>query len=113
MELEEARLKAAGLFDAIGLPSNRRLIDVGRREGQGLGFVEQLLAMTPTGFPLPQLLHFGFTRLLDLQTYGPEEKLLWGICFDYCGGMFGFEHRKFGLRVRCEPSNLDSPLLQS
>ena len=65
MELEEARLKAAGLFDAIGLPSNRRLIDVGRREGQGLGFVEQLLAMTPTGFPLPQLLHFGFTRLLD------------------------------------------------
>jgi len=68
--------------------------------------------MTPSGFPLPQLLHFGFTRLLDLDTYGPGEKLLWGICFDYRGATFGFEHRKFGLRALCEPSNLDSPLLQ-
>ena len=112
MELEEARRSAANLFGEIGRPSNRRLIEVGRREGQGRGFLEQLLAMTPSGFPLPQLLHFGFTNLLDLETYGPEEKLLWGISFDYCGATFGFEHRKFGLRALCEPSNLDSPLLQ-
>lgn len=112
MELDEARRSAASLFDEIGQPSNRRLTEVGRREGQGLGFFEQLHSMTPRGFPLPQLLHFGFTRLLDLDTYGPQEKLLWGIRFDYCGATFGFEHRKFGLRALCEPSNLDSPLLQ-
>jgi len=112
MEVEEARRKAANLFSKIGPPSDRPLIEVGRREGQGRGFFEHLLAMTPSGFPLPQLLHFGFTRLLDLKTYGPEEKLLWGICFDYSGATFGFEHRKFGLRALCEPNKLDSPLLQ-
>ena len=49
---------------------------------------------------------------MSLKTYGPEEKLLWGICFDYSGATFGFEHRKFGLRALCEPNKLDSPLLQ-
>ena len=43
MELEEARRSAANLFGEIGRPSNRRLIEVGRREGQGRGFLKQLL----------------------------------------------------------------------
>ncbi|MBI3099183.1 MAG: hypothetical protein HYY93_13220 [Planctomycetes bacterium] len=111
MELDEARRQAAALFEEIRPPTNRDLVEVGRREGVGLGFVEQLQAITPAGFPLPQLLHFGFTHLLQMSAYGPEEKMLWGICFDFRGATFGFEHRKFGLRALCERRNLDAPIL--
>ena len=98
------------LFSDLKPPTARDLTEIGRREGQGQGFVEQLSAMTPPGFPLPGLLQFGLRELLQLDLYGPDEKLLWGVCFDYRDSTFGFEYRKFGLRVLCESRNLDAPI---
>lgn len=92
--------------------SNHELTEVGRREGEGKNLFDQLDAMTPEGFPLPELLHYGFTRLLGVQCYGPFEKMRWGYRFDFKGGTYGMEYRKFGLRFLCEPRNLDSPVLR-
>jgi hypothetical protein len=54
---------------------------------------------------------YGFTQLLGLETYGPYEKMAWGIDFSLRGSTFGFEYRKFGLRALCEARNLDKPIL--
>src|SRR6266436_5127269 len=112
MTLDEARRHAAGLFAELRSPAASSLVEVGRREGEGLGFLEQLNAMTPPGFPFPELLAFGFTQLLNVPTYGPGEKLLWGVRFRFKGVDFAFEYRKFGLRLLCDPGQLDSPVVR-
>ena len=86
--------------------------ELGRREGAGQGFLEQLAAMTPGGFPFPGLILFGFTELLGLTPYGPQEKLRWGLDFEFRGAIFAFELRKFGLRFSCERAHLDAPVVR-
>ncbi len=111
MNLEEARRLAAEIFgEARPSSGHRPLIEVGRREGEGKGFYAQL--MTPPGFTIPELLLFGFVQLLGFESYGPEEKMRWGVIFDFRDQRFAFEYRKFGLRFLCEPSILDSPLVE-
>jgi hypothetical protein len=110
MDLDEARLQAKSLFGDVGPPTRSLLVEVGRREGSGKGFLEQLETMTPKGFPLPGLLLFGLTQLLDLSDDGPGEKVRWTVRFALRGATFGFELRKFGLRMLCEPANLDTPI---
>lgn len=112
MTLEEARRQAKELFADIGTPTDCELVEVGRREAEGKHLVEHIKAMTPPGFPIPGLLLFGLTQLLGLETYGPEEKMRWGVCFAFRGSTFGFELRKFGLRALCQPNMLDTPTLK-
>lgn len=112
MTLEEAQAKARACFTQLEPPRRCALVEVGRREGEGLGFAEQLQAMTPPGFPLPGLLLFGFARLLGLKPYGPEEKMRWGVAFGFHGKTFCFELRKLGLRMLCEPELQDAPLVK-
>ncbi len=109
MNLDEAREQARKLLGDIKPASGRGLIEVGRDALQAGNPFE---AMTPKEFPLPGLLYFGLTQLLDVKPYGPWEKMRWGFTFDFKDRSFGFELRKFGLRVLCEPSNLDGSLLR-
>lgn len=53
-------------------------------------------------FPVPELVLFVFRRLLDVEPYGPGEKMRWGVAFRYRGRGFAFEYRKFGLRLLFE-----------
>lgn len=110
MNLEEARLKARALFPSLGPPAECPLVEVGRREGRGQDFFGQLSSMTPPGFPIPGLLLFGLTELLGLADEGPEEKVRWSVRFSVDEATFGFEYRKFGLRMLCEPARLDEPI---
>lgn len=113
MDLLTARKKAAETLPVLPLTRTANAFtEVGRREGEGKGFLEQLGEMTPAGFPLPSLILVGLTQLLGLSAYGPEEKLRWGVAFEFSGGAFAFEFRKFGLRLLCEEGNLDSPMLR-
>jgi hypothetical protein len=112
MDLSEARLQAKAILGEIKPPSNRQLTEVGRNESSEIGLADKFRGMTPTDFPIPELLHFGLTKLLDAKPYGPFEKMRWGFLFDFKDGTFGFELQKFGLRMLCEPSKLDSPLLR-
>jgi hypothetical protein len=112
MDLSEARLQAKTVLGEIKPASNRPLTEVGREESSELAIADKFRGMTPTDFPLPELLHFGLTKLLDAKPYGAFEKMRWGFLFDFKDGTFGFELQKFGLRVLCEPSKLDSPLLR-
>lgn len=110
MDIQQARARAAALFNDLGDAANCDLIEVGRREGEGLDFGAQITLMTPSGFPIPSLLHFGLTQLLCLEDAGPEEKVRWSVAFGFRGATYAFELRKFGLRLLCEPHNLDTPL---
>ncbi len=117
MTFQEARQKAAELLsEAAPLDPQhhepRDLVEVGRREGEGTGFLEQLQAMTPSGFPIPELLLFGLTNLIGFRSYGPGEKMRWGVSFLFRGTFFAFEYRKFGLRVLCERKDLDAPVVK-
>lgn len=53
MKLEDAKLRAKNLFGPLEPPQAVRMVELGRREGEGLGFFEQIQAMTPAGFPIP------------------------------------------------------------
>jgi hypothetical protein len=109
MNLDEATQRARTLFGPTEPPNAVPMIELGRREGQGQGFFGQLDAMTPQGFPIPALLWFGLTELLGLKDEGPEEKVLWSVFFCSNGITYGFEHRKFGLRMLCEQQHIDNP----
>jgi hypothetical protein len=93
MTLKEARRRAHELFPGISASGPQNLVEVGRHESEGSDFFEAIQAMTPPGFPIPGLLRFGFTQLLELEKYGPLEKMRWGICFGFRGATFCFEHR--------------------
>ncbi len=112
MDLAAAQRRARELLP-ITRPTRQPVgfIEFGRREGVGQGFFEQLAAMTPGDFPLPELILFGFTELLGLTPYGPEEKVRWGFEFEFRGAIFAFELRKFGLRLICEQAYVDAPVV--
>jgi hypothetical protein len=114
---EEARRQAEVLFgEARELRPedevSRDLVELGRRDAEGKGFLDHLRSMTPSGFPIPELLQFGLTKLLGFQSYGPGEKMRWGIQFVFRDTFVAFELRKFGLRVLCERKDLDSVILK-
>ena len=113
MDLSSARERAFEILGGACSPTREPdgFVELGRHEGEGKGFLEQLQSMTPPGFPIPDLVFFGLTQLLDLPFYGPEEKMRWGVAFEFRGAIFAFELRKFGLRFLCEPANLDSRLV--
>src|SRR4051812_48949920 len=111
MQFDEARVKARALFDGIAPATSRpELVELGRRESEGGGFLDYVRGMTPTGFPIEGLLLFGLTRLLGLHDDGQEEKIAWSVWFTMKGDTYAFELRKFGLRLLCDPANLDLPL---
>ncbi|HEY0711762.1 MAG TPA: hypothetical protein VGF45_03755, partial [Polyangia bacterium] len=113
MDLDTARVEARALLGEVEpAGATHGLIELGRREAESGDFFAQLDAMTPEGFPLPDLLLIGLTMLLGLENYGPGDKMRWGVRFAYRGQVFGVEYRKFGLRVLVEERNLDSPLIR-
>jgi hypothetical protein len=56
------------------------------------------------------LLLFGLTQFLGLPDDGREEKVAWSVWFTFKDATYAFEMRKFGLRLLCEPANLDRAL---
>jgi len=52
-----------------------------------------------TEFPVPELILFGLQNLLDLQSWGPVEKLRWGVTATFRGVPFSVSLEKFGLRL--------------
>lgn len=112
MDLQDARAKAARLFPKLGPPQRCPLVELGRREveNQRIGFGAHIGAMTPPGFPIPALLYYGLTELLQLKDHGRFEKVAWTVLFSVDGSTFGFELQKFGLRFLLEPRNLDAPI---
>lgn len=109
MNLKDAKDRAQALFGPLEPPQAVPMIELGRREGEGQDFFGQLGSMTPPGFPIPALLWFGLTELLDLNDSGREEKVLWSVFFRSNGITYGFEYRKFGLRMLCEKQHVDDP----
>ncbi|HKO46873.1 MAG TPA: hypothetical protein VJV79_04080 [Polyangiaceae bacterium] len=111
MEFKEARSKAKALFDGVGRAATRcPVVELGRRESTGRDLFDHIIGMTPKGFPIEGLLLFGLTQFLGLLDDGREEKIAWSVWFSFKGATYAFEMRKFGLRLLCQPENLDKPL---
>lgn len=87
MTLEEARKHARGILPSItAWPEDHAPETAWSRSAQDL-------------FPVPELVLFVFRYLLDVEPYGPWEKMRWGVRFLYRGRGFAFELRKFGLAL--------------
>lgn len=113
MNLVEARAAARHqLGDASALVRPAPMIELGRRETEGKGFFEAIAAMTVKGFPIPELILFGFSELLGFTPDGPGEKVRWTIAFEFRGVGFIYELRKLGLRLLIEESSIDSPIVK-
>jgi len=56
-------------------------------------------SLTPTDFPVPELILFGLRNLRDLESWGPGEKLRWGITATFGNVPFSVTLEKFGLRL--------------
>ncbi len=55
--------------------------------------------LSPTDFPVPELILFGLRNLRDLESWGPGEKLRWGITATFGDIPFSVSLEKFGLRL--------------
>jgi hypothetical protein len=87
LTLDEARKHASGILPGVTpWPEDHAPEKAWSREADAL-------------FPVPELVLFVFRYLLDVEPYGPWEKMRWGVAFLFRGRAFAFELRKFGLTL--------------
>ncbi|MFZ1935699.1 MAG: hypothetical protein WCB27_14555 [Thermoguttaceae bacterium] len=57
------------------------------------------ISLSAEEFPVPELIFTALHTLLGLPTYGPWEKMAWGIVANYASTSFAINYEKFGLRL--------------
>jgi hypothetical protein len=85
--LDEMKRRAAHALADI-LPPNAATSDGGSEEQHHL---------SQDAFPVPELILFGLCKLRDLESWGPGEKLRWGISGTFGKVPFSVTLQKFGL----------------
>jgi hypothetical protein len=88
MELEEIRRRAG-----------RALADLGPPPERGLSRKSERHHLCYNEFPVPELILFALTRLRDFISFGPEEKLRWGVNASFRDTEFSLSLEKFGLQL--------------
>jgi hypothetical protein len=88
MDLTEIRRRAA-----------HALRDILRATDAPLAGKWEKHSLTPTDFPVPELILFGLRNLRDLESWGPGEKLRWGVTATFGNVPFSVTLEKFGLRL--------------
>lgn len=91
MDLNEAKRRAIRALAEIVPPTESENLLWDRHE------------LSPTDFPVPGLVLFGLRELRGLQSWGPGEKLRWGITATFRKVTFYVSLEKFGLRLHCPP----------
>jgi hypothetical protein len=88
VDLTETRRRAAyALADILPPPRGRESNEWERHP------------LSASEFPVPELILFAMTRLRDLESFGPGEKLRWGVSATFRGTSFSITLEKFGLRL--------------
>jgi len=57
------------------------------------------ISLSPQDFPVPELILFGLRKLCDLKSWGPFEKLRWGISAQFRKVQFSVTLQQFGLHL--------------
>jgi hypothetical protein len=76
-----------------------RILKVEAVSNEGPSAPVQSIDLASTQFPVPGLIYIALKTLLGHASYGPAEKMAWGISAGYGAIRFGFDLEKFGPRL--------------